>query len=63
MNIENYLYLATASFGITYLSIGAGVALLLGGIALVAIAVLLYAWVRRVYNDRAEAPPAAALVD
>ena len=25
MNIENYLYLATASFGITYLSIGAGV--------------------------------------
>lgn len=51
MNIENYLYLATASFGVTYLSIGVGAALLLGGIALIAIAIVLYRWVRRVYAE------------
>ena len=49
MNIENYLYLAVASFGLTYLSVGAGVALLLGGIAVIGVALLLYAWARRAY--------------
>jgi hypothetical protein len=50
MNIENYLYLAANSYGVTYLSMGVGVALLLGGIALVAIAVVLYFWRRRLYE-------------
>ena len=58
MNIENYLYLATASFGITYLSIGVGAGLLLLGLALAAIAVLLYLWARRLFKDKAEAAPA-----
>lgn len=60
MNIENYLYLAVASFGLTYMSIGMGVALLLGGLALIAIAVVVYAWVRRTRRNEAEATPAVA---
>jgi hypothetical protein len=63
MNIENYVYLAAASFGITYLSIGAGAALLLAGIALMAIAVLLYLWAGRVYRGTAEVTPGSVLVD
>jgi hypothetical protein len=55
MNIENYLYLATASFGITYLSIGAGVGLLLGGLALMGIALVLWAWARRTYANKPDA--------
>jgi hypothetical protein len=55
MNIENYLYLAVASFGITYLSMGIGGALLLAGIALIAVAVVLYKWAKRVYGEAAEA--------
>jgi hypothetical protein len=51
MNIENYLYLASASFGITYLSIGAGVAMLLAGLALAAIGVVVYLWARRLYAN------------
>jgi hypothetical protein len=62
MNIENYLYLATASFGVTYLSIGVGVALLLGGIALMAIAVVLYIWAKRLCGSKTEAPPATVTV-
>ena len=57
MNIENYLYLATASFGITYLSMGVGGALLLLGIALVVLALLVWSWAKRVYQDKAEAAP------
>jgi hypothetical protein len=60
MNIENYLYLATASFGITYLSMGAGAALLLVGIALMAVGVVVYKWAKRVYADKAEATAAVA---
>ncbi len=56
MNIENYLYLAAASFGITYLAMGVGAALLLVGIALMAVAFVLYKWARRVFDD---ATPAA----
>jgi len=63
MNIENYLYLATASFGLTYLSIGAGAALLLVGLALIAVAVLLYLWADRVFRRTAEVQPAAVMVD
>ena len=59
MNIENYLYLATASWGLTYLSIGVGVALLLAGVALMAIALMVYRWAKRVYANTA---PAAAAV-
>jgi hypothetical protein len=63
MNIENYLYLATASFGLTYLSIGAGAALLLVGLALIAVAVLLYLWADRVFRRTAEVQPATVLVE
>jgi len=63
MNIENYLYLATASFGLTYLSIGAGAALLLVGLALIAVAVLLYLWADRVSRRTAEVQPQAVMVD
>jgi len=54
MNIENYLYLATASFGVTYLSVGAGAGLLLAGLALMAVAVLVFVWSRRVYAGNSE---------
>ncbi len=62
MNIENYLYLATASFGVSYLSVGVGAALLVGGIALMAIAVVLYLWARRMYADKTDVTPADAAV-
>ncbi len=58
MNIENYLYLASASWGITYMALGVGAALVLAGIALMAIAFVIYRWARRVYAD---STPAAAL--
>jgi hypothetical protein len=51
MNIENYLYLAVASFGITYLAMGVGGALLLAGLALIAISFVLFKWVKRVYAE------------
>jgi hypothetical protein len=63
MNIENYLYLATASFGITYLSMGSGAGLLLAGLALVGVAVLLYVWTRRVYADKAAAAEVMTTTD
>lgn len=50
MNIENYLYLATNSFGVTYLTIGIGAALLVVGAALAALALILYGWVKRAYG-------------
>jgi hypothetical protein len=56
MNIENYLYLAAASFGITYLSMGAGAGLLLGGLALIGIALVLFLWKRRVYGETKTLP-------
>lgn len=56
MNIENYLYLATASFGITYLSVGAGAGLLLAGLALMAVAVVVFVWARRVYAGSSGTP-------
>ena len=60
MNIENYLYLAAASFGITYLSMGVGAALILAGLALAAIGVLVYLWTRRLFREKAEAAAATA---
>lgn len=60
MNIENYVYLAAASFGITYLSIGAGVGMLLGGLALMVVALVLHLWTRRVYVDKAASSAAEA---
>jgi hypothetical protein len=56
MNIENYLYLATASWGITYMALGVGIALVLAGVALIAVAFIIYRWAKRV---NAEATPAA----
>jgi len=53
MNIENYLYLATNSYGVTYLTMGLGVVLILIGIALMALAVLVSTWIRRVNADTA----------
>ena len=63
MNIENYLYLAAASFGVSYLSIGVGVALLLGGASLIAIAVVLLLWVRRVWRGKDGVSPATVASD
>jgi hypothetical protein len=54
MNIENYLYLAANSYGVTYLTMGVGVVLLLIGIALMALAIALFAWTKRVYAETAE---------
>lgn len=45
LNLENYLYLAVASFGLTTLATGAGVGLLLAGLAIALIGALL-AWRR-----------------
>lgn len=47
MNIENYLYLATNSFGVTYLTMGIGATLLAIGAALIALALILYGWIKR----------------
>lgn len=47
LNLENYLYLASASFGLTNLAIGAGVALVLVGFAIVLLAVMAILWPRR----------------
>lgn len=41
LNLENYLYLAVASFGLTTMAIGAGVAMLLTGLAFAIIGVVL----------------------
>ncbi len=60
MNIENYLYLAAASFGITYLSIGAGVGMILAGLALLAIAVFIWAWFRRTFPKKTDCDATAA---
>jgi len=54
MNIENYLYLATNSFGVTYLTMGIGAALLAIGVALIALAFVLYGWGKRLYAKDAE---------
>ena len=62
MNIENYLYLATNSWGVTYLSIGVGAALILAGIALMAIAVVLYLWAKRTQGEKTETKPASVKV-
>ncbi len=47
MNIENYLYLAVASFGITYLTMGIGAAVAAIGVALMALALVLRGWMNR----------------
>ncbi len=62
MNIENYLYLAVASFGVTYLSIGAGVGMLIAGLALMLAGWFIWAWYRRTYpkNDCATPAPTEA---
>lgn len=46
LNLENYLYLATASFGLTNIAIGGGVAMLLAGVALVIVAIMTTFWPR-----------------
>jgi hypothetical protein len=57
MNIENYLYLATNSFGVTYLTMGIGAALIGIGAALIALALTLNIWAKRVLATSAQ--PAA----
>lgn len=47
INLENYLYLATSSFGLTSLALGAGGALVLIGLALIALSLLVVPWARR----------------
>ncbi len=42
INLENYLYLAVASFGLTMLAKGVGVGFVLAGIAIVIIGLLLF---------------------
>lgn len=60
MNIENYLYLATNSFGVTYLTMGIGAALIAVGVALIALAVVLYGWARRIQSEESQAEAAEA---
>jgi hypothetical protein len=47
LNLENYLYLATNSFGLTTVAIGAGVAMLLTGIAFAIVGALSLFWRRK----------------
>jgi len=51
MNLENYLYLATATFGLTNLAMGVGAALFLIGVALIILGVMFAffpeRWLRR----------------
>jgi hypothetical protein len=47
INLENYLYLATSSFGLTNLALGAGGALIMAGIGLILISLLVVPWPRR----------------
>lgn len=42
MNMENYLYLAVLGFGVTQVVIGAGVFMLITGIAIVAVGIVLF---------------------
>jgi hypothetical protein len=51
MNIENYLYLATNSFGVSYLTMGMGAALVIIGLALMSVALVLNAWAKRLYEE------------
>jgi hypothetical protein len=46
MNLENYLYLAVNSFGVTYLTMGVGAALVAIGLALICLALLLRVWAK-----------------
>jgi hypothetical protein len=57
MNLENYLYLAVSSFGVTYLTMGVGAALVVIGLALMAVALFLRNWMKRALVP--EAKPAA----
>jgi hypothetical protein len=47
INLENYLYLATSSFGLTNVALGAGGALVIVGIGLIIISLLVVPWQRR----------------
>jgi uncharacterized membrane protein len=47
MNLENYLYLAVASFGLCDLAMGAGAGLVIVGIALILLAFMLGFWPKR----------------
>jgi hypothetical protein len=47
LNLENYLYLAVASFGLTTVAIGAGVGMLLAGIAFAIVGALWLFWRRK----------------
>ena len=47
MNIENYLYLATASFGISYLAMGLGAVLIALGLGLAGLALVVRGWIKR----------------
>lgn len=47
LNLENYLYLAVASFGLTTVAIVAGVGMLLTGIALVIAGAMVLFWKRK----------------
>ncbi len=48
MNIENYLYLATNSYGVTYLTMGLGAAFIAIGLALMGLGLVLFNWNKRV---------------
>jgi hypothetical protein len=48
MNIENYLYLATNSYGVTYLTMGLGAVLIAIGLALMGLGLVLFNWNKRV---------------
>jgi len=48
MNLENYLYLAVAAFGLTQIAMGSGAFMILTGIALGGVGIVLYKLTNRV---------------
>jgi hypothetical protein len=51
MNLENYLYLAVSSFGVCYLTMGLGAALIVLGLALMAVALVLRGLTRQAAKE------------
>ena len=60
MNIENYLYLAAASYGITYFAMGTGGVMIAIGIALLVLALFLRAWSRDAATEGVESGSSTA---
>ena len=51
LNLENYLYLAVASFGIVDIALGTGAFMVITGIALILIGILLFKFARKIPEE------------